>query len=70
MVVCPRCNTIVRIGEVVRVTVLGEFDRTELDGHYVHPYAEERLEHAICTPEPWEHRATKWIKRRFREWIG
>lgn len=68
MNVCPRCERLIRRGDMVRVSVLGEYNKIDEEGHYVHPYAEEWIEHISCIPEPWEEKFVKWTRRKFR-WL-
>ena len=68
MMVCPRCERIIRNGDMVRVQVLGEFRKTDAEGHFVHGYAEEWMEHISCTRDTWEERAVKYLRRKWR-WL-
>ena len=66
MVICPRCKTAIRSGDIIRAIIIGEFVRMELDAHRIEAYndGEEQIEHYSCRPEAWESRAVKWLKRR------
>lgn len=68
MMICPRCERIIRNGEMVRVQVLGEFVKTDLEGHFVHGHTEEWVEHISCTGDAWEEKTVKWMRRKFR-WL-
>ena len=68
MMVCPRCERLIRHGEMVRAVYLGEFIRVDLEGHDVSVYDEEYMEHISCTPDAWEERAAKWVWRKWR-WL-
>lgn len=68
MVICPKCETLIRNGEHVRVYVIGLFNRRDGDteGHWIEPYDEEYIEHLHCCAEAWEERFIKWTRRKWR----
>lgn len=66
--ICPRCERIIRNGDMVRASMLGEFIRIDNHGHSIHPYDEEWVEHISCIPDAWEERAAKYIRRKWR-WL-
>lgn len=68
MMICPRCESIIRDGAHVRLSVLAQMFREGVEGHTVHIYEEEWMEHQACEPEPWEARLVKAIKRKLR-WL-
>lgn len=68
MTICPRCERLIRNGDMVRVSILGEFIRVDAEGHSIAPYDEEWVEHITCVPEAWEQRFVRWIRRQWR-WV-
>jgi len=61
--VCPKCETILRHGDLVRVSVLAEFEREGLELHRLHVYAEEWVEHKDCRSRQWFKRVLERIRR-------
>ena len=64
--ICPHCERVIRHGEMVRVAVLGEFQRVDVEGHSIRAYDEEWMEHISCVPVAWEEKAVKWVRRKWR----
>ena len=70
MTICPRCERLIRRGEFVRASVIGEFSRTDDEGHYIQVWDEEWIEHVNCEADRWEEKVVKWVKRRLRKWFS
>jgi hypothetical protein len=68
MMVCPRCERIIRHGDMVRASILGEFVRVDTEGHSIVGYDEEWMEHVSCVPVSREEKAAKWVRRKVR-WL-
>lgn len=66
--ICPRCERIIRNGDMVRAQILGEYEKFDDEGHRIHGHAEEWMEHISCTRDAWEERAAKYIRRKWR-WL-
>jgi len=52
-----------RHGDLVRVSVLAEFEREGLELHRLHVYAEEWVEHKDCRSRQWFKRVLERIRR-------
>lgn len=68
MMICPRCEGLIRNGDRVRASVLGTFFRDDSVGHSLTDLDEEWVEHSICEPEPWEVKLVKYLRRKWR-WL-
>lgn len=67
--ICPKCESLIRDGSIVRVSVLAEYSRQGLEMHGLNVIQEEWVEHRECQAIAWEEKAVIWLKRAWRRLI-
>lgn len=65
MTICPKCERLIKKGETVRASIIGEFLRFEIDEHIIRAIEEEFVEHVSCMPESMGDKLVK----RFKRWL-